>query len=135
LKSVPITQLQSAPAARWFGVVGWIPGVTTASRLPSGSEALLSIGEACVQLTTNTEPVHERLLKQSTLTDPDKQFPYHRFNVDRDLQDIGLQEWTKIEEISEHTAAYMEGAEGEIKRNKCVHDLMNERTQTSSYFN
>jgi predicted acylesterase/phospholipase RssA len=139
LKSVRIVQIESGPPrkkARWSGVVtSRIPGVTTASRLPSGSAALLSIGEACVQLTTNTEPVHERLLRQSTSSNPDLQFPYHRFNVDRDMQDIGLEEWSKMEEMAAHTAAYMEGAEGEIKRNNCVHDLMNESTQTIPYFN
>jgi predicted acylesterase/phospholipase RssA len=129
LKSVQIVQIESGPPtekSKWSGVM------TKVSRLPSGSAALLSIGEACVKLTTNTEPVHQRLLKRSASTDPDEQFPYHRFNVDRDMQDIGLEEWRKVEEIAAHTSAYMEEAEGEINRNKCVHDLMNERTRTIS---
>ena len=135
LKSVRIVQMESAPAPTWSGLVTWIPGVATAGRLPSGLAVLRNIGEACVQLTTNTEPVHERLLRQSTSSNPDLQFPYHRFNVDRDMQDIGLEEWSKMEEMAAHTAAYMEGVQGEIKRNKCVHDLMNESTPTISYFN
>ena len=40
------------------------------------------------------------------------------------MQDIGLQELNKMEEIAAHTSAYMEEGEGESKRNKCVQDLM-----------
>jgi len=96
----------------------------TPTDLPPGLNALLKIGEICVQLATSTEPVHQRLLKLSDSHDPEKRFPYHRFNVDRDMHEIELQEWNQMEAIGSHTAAYMEEGEGESKRNQCVRDLM-----------
>ena len=83
------------------------------------------IAEACVQLATSSEPVHRRLFQQSQSSDPQKTFPYHRFNVDRDLQDIGLEEWGKMQEMTAHTAVYMEEGEGVLRTNNCVQDLMN----------
>jgi hypothetical protein len=42
----------------------------------------------------------------------------------RDMQDIAMQEWRKIEEITSHTLSWMEEGEGEIKRDNCGRDLM-----------
>jgi len=103
----------------------WIPGLTTARRVPSGINSAKSIARACVDLVTNSEAVHQRLLKESKSSDPERQFPYHRFNVDRDMQNIGLQEWSKMEEMASHTAVYMEEGEGVLRLNRCVKDLMN----------
>jgi hypothetical protein len=129
-------------AAKWSGtlkksqnkfkVFKWIPGANSAiraaeiaSRTPGGLMALKRIGEVCVQLTTSSEPVHQRLLQLSMSADPEKIFPYHRFNVERDMQDIGLEEYDKMTEMMSHTAVYMEEGEGVAKRNTCVQDLMN----------
>jgi patatin-like phospholipase/acyl hydrolase len=98
-----------------------IPGVTTASRVPSGMVALNNIVDACVKLATNSESVHERIYKQM---EADRRLRYHRFNVDRDMEGIGLQEWQKMEEMGSHTAAYMEEAEKITKKNSCVQDLI-----------
>lgn len=110
----------------------WIPAakMTTraakiVSRTPEGLIALKKIGEVCVQLTTSFEPVHQRLLKLSLSSDPEKKFPYHRFNVERDMQDVGLEECNKMKEMMSHTAVYMEEGEGIARRNRCVQDLMN----------
>jgi len=86
---------------------------------------LKKMERACMDLTTNSEFVHQRLLGHVTSNDPEKKFPYHRFNVERDMEDIELQEWEKMEEMAQHTAVYMEQGEGELKRNNCVQDLMN----------
>lgn len=101
-----------------------IPGATTASRVPSGMVALKNIVDACVKLATNSEPVHERLYRQMEAANPRGALRYHRFNVDRDMNDIGLQEWQKMEEMGSHTAAYMEEAEKVAKKNSCVQDLI-----------
>jgi patatin-like phospholipase/acyl hydrolase len=98
-----------------------VPGLTPASRVPAGVLALKSIADACVQLATNSEFVHERIFRQM---EADKQLYYHRFNVDRDMQDIGLQEWDKMEEMAAHTTAYMEEGERIVKRTRCVQDLI-----------
>lgn len=129
LKSIQIVDIQSAGSkesdrSNKSKILRWAPGVKTATRIPSGLAVLKKIAEACVNLTTNSEPAHQRLLKLAASVDLEKKFPYHRFNVERDMQDIGLQEWNKIEEMAAHTAAYMEEGEGELKRNKCVQDLL-----------
>ena len=98
-----------------------------------GLSALRKIGEICVELATNSEPVHQRLLKLSESHDPDKRFPYHRFNVERDMDEIELQEWNQMQAIGAHTDAYMEEVEGESKQNKCVQDLMNPPCRQRNY--
>jgi hypothetical protein len=98
--------------------------LTMASRAAAGQKALAKIREACVELASNSEHVHQQLLKISTSIDPEKRFPYHRFNVERDMHEIELQEWKQMEAVGAYTAAYMEEGEGESKRNHCVQDLM-----------
>ena len=95
------------------------------SRVAAGQAALGKIRETCVELASSSEPVHQRLFKDSTSANPEKQFPYHRFNVERDMHEIELQEWKQMEAIGSHTARYMEEGEGESKRDHCVQDLMN----------
>ena len=91
----------------------------------AGEIALTRIREACVELAFNSEHVHQRLLTLSTSVDPEKQFPYHRFNVERDMHEIELHEWDAMELLGAHTTAYMEELERELKRNECVQMLIN----------
>jgi predicted acylesterase/phospholipase RssA len=63
--------------------------LNTTTAIPS---ALKKIADACVKRTTNSEPVHQRLLKLALVPDLDRRFLYHRFKVERGIQDIGLQE-------------------------------------------
>ena len=51
------------------------------------------------------------------------QFPYFRFNVERDVGDIGLGDWEREEEIAVHTTAYLEETEAEEKKLVCVNCL------------
>ena len=97
----------------------------TASGVAAGEIALARIREACVELAFNSEPVHQRLLTLSTAVDPEKRFPYHRFNVERDMHEIELHEWDAMELLGSHTTSYMEEVERELERNKCVHELLN----------
>ena len=128
LKSVRVVDgSKESDSAVKSEVLRRIPGakrVKTMTKIPPGMAVLKKITEVCMELITNSEPVHQRLLKLTTSADPEKKFPYHRFNVERDMQAIELQEWNKMEEMAAHTAAYMEEGEGELKRNKCVQDLM-----------
>jgi patatin-like phospholipase/acyl hydrolase len=125
LSSVKVMEQPSKPNESNGSRFGeWIPGKQLVGNLTAGAKAVKAIAEACVQLTTNSEPAHQRLFKQSFSRDSGKRFPYHRFNVERDMQDIGLEEWEKWEEMAAHTAAYMEAGEGIQKRDRCVEDLM-----------
>jgi len=129
LKSVPVVSLyetkEQGSKLKGSSMMNSIPGVKTITKLPPGLGIVKKMAEACLSLATNTEPAHERLLRQSS--NRERPFPYHRFNVVRDMQDIGLQEWRKMEEIAAHTMVYMEEAEGELRRDRCVQDLINLR--------
>lgn len=128
LKAVQITDAQgnsSSKGSRRAKVLKLIPGATTASRIPVGLQEVEKMAQACVDLVTNSEPAHQRLLEESTSTDPSKKFPYYRFNVERDMQDIGLEEWHRVEEMNTHTKVYMEERERVLVKNECVHALMN----------
>jgi hypothetical protein len=55
----------------------------------------------------------------------DKKFPYFRFNVERDIGDIGLEEWKKEEEMAAHTMAYLQEQEVEERKVECAEYLLN----------
>ena len=88
-------------------IVTFIPGWKTATNFPAGVLALIKMADAVSKLVTDSEHVHRRLRRASRSTDIDKQFPYFRFNVERDVGDIGLEEWRKEEEMAAHTMAYL----------------------------
>jgi patatin-like phospholipase/acyl hydrolase len=111
---------QSSASSWWKS----LPGVKNISNTMDGTKAIKDIARACVSLATNSEPAHQRLLSQAYVQDSSKRFLYHRFNVERDMQDIGLAEWARWEEMAAHTAAYMEAGEGVFKRDRCVEDLL-----------
>jgi patatin-like phospholipase/acyl hydrolase len=143
LKSIRIVEMDSASSETKesatrkrtgiaSAVLEWVLGamtanktIQTAARTPEGLMAVTKMAEVCVSLTTSSEPVHQRLLQLSQSSDPEKKFLYHRFNVERDMQDIGLEECHKMKEMMAHTAVYLEETEGVLKRNACVQDLMN----------
>jgi Zinc finger, ZZ type len=99
-------------------------GPVTTDKVQSGAVKVQKILKACAELTQSSEAVHERIWGLSHSNDPTKCFPYHRFNVDKDMDGIDLQEWHKFGEISEHATSYMATGEGERKRDRCVTDLI-----------
>ena len=82
---------------------------------------MTNIAKACMDLAASSEPVHRRLRNLAS-TYPEKAFLYYRFNVERAMQNIGLQECKKMEEIGVHTDSYM--GDVELEMNRCVQDLM-----------
>jgi hypothetical protein len=103
-------------------IVSVLPGWKTTKNFPPGVLALIKMASALSNLVTNSEDVHQRLLRTSRAIDrPDRQFPYFRFNVDRDVGDIGLQ----TEEMAAHTTAYLEEHEAEERKTMCVQCLIN----------
>ena len=59
----------------------------------------------------NTEAVHDELQREA-----DQTFPYFRFNVERNVGDIGLEDWKKLEALTIHTSAYMRTYDSEKKK-------------------
>jgi hypothetical protein len=77
------------------------------------------MGGALTSIVTNTEAVHDQLER-----DAHEQFPYFRFNVERDVGDIGLEDWKKLSKMAAHTQAYMRTFEMEMKKISCAKCLI-----------
>lgn len=111
-----------------FSGLSRIPGAKSLlglKRVPNGAMELAKIGRACVEMSTSSEPVHQSLFRLANSHDIHLRFPYHRFNVDRGMDAIGLEEWKAKVTMAAFTTRYMTEGEGEMKRNACVQDLLN----------
>lgn len=100
-----------------------IPKWDIAKNIPDGILALLKMGGALTSIITNTEAVHDQLER-----DAHEQFAYFRFNVDRDVGDIGLEDWKKLSKMAAHTQAYMGTFEMEKKKISCAKCLIDPTT-------
>src|SRR5579864_2407633 len=100
-----------------------IPYWKTAKNIPPGILALLKMAGALTSIVTNSEAVHEALQRESH-----QQFPYFRFNVERNVGDIGLEDWKKLEVMATHTKAYMETFELEKRKILCAKCLIDPTT-------
>ena len=103
-----------------------IPGANvmrTLKKTPGGLMELKKIGKACVDMSTSSEPVHQAIFRLANSRDPDLHFPYYRFNVERGMESIGLEEWKAKVRMGELTTQYMREGEAEMKRNTCVQNL------------
>jgi predicted acylesterase/phospholipase RssA len=106
-------------------IVSMVPGWETTINFPSGVLALIKMANALSDLVTDSERVHQRLQLTSRSIDTDKQFPYFRFNVERDVGDVGLEDWKKQEEMAVYTASYLQDHQVEEQKMKCVDYLIN----------
>ena len=79
-----------------------LPYWKTAKNIPPEILALLKMAGGLTSIVTNTEAVHDALQREA-----DQQFPYFRFNVERNVGDVGLEDWKKVEALRTHTSAYM----------------------------
>lgn len=94
-------------------------------RAPNDMAALDIMDKACFRLSNTSEFVHDRVMKRSNSSNSDPNFLYHRFNVERGLENIGLEEWNQMIVIGAHTARYLHEGEGQNRTNACVQDLVN----------
>jgi Patatin-like phospholipase len=112
------------------GMLSKIPGAQKVKKVknaPAGLAELKKIAIACVEMSTISEPVHDKMVGIANSRDPDIRdgLRYHRFNVERGMESIGLQEWKTTVRMGELTARYLAEEEGRLKRNACVQDLLN----------
>ena len=66
---------------------------------------VLHIGATLVAIATETEATAERFQREQSALDSTGR--YYRFNVDRGLEDIGLEEAKKAKEMAAATRRYM----------------------------
>lgn len=100
-----------------------------------GQKRILSIGTGLgdiVSITKTRRSILRALKKMATTSKKvasrlDQRFGdhggYHRFNVDRGLEDITLSDWEKASNISSHTRNYLQENKRAIK--KFVNDFIN----------
>ena len=72
-----------------------MPGINilgTVKNTPTGLIELKKIYEACVDISTSSEPIHQDIFRLANSRDTDLRFPYHRFNVEKGIESIGLEE-------------------------------------------
>jgi hypothetical protein len=104
---------------------------STTKNLPVGAKALIKMAGALAQLATDSEEVHQRLQREFQLApEMERQLTYFRFNVPRDVGDIGLGDSKKISELAAHTCNYMKEAEAEKLRRLCVQYLSKQPSRT-----
>ena len=106
-------------------IASFMPGWKVATKFPPGVLALIKMAGAMSKLITDSEHVHRRLRWAACSTDIDRRFPYFRFSVERDVGDIGLEEWRREEEIAVHTMAYLQEQKVKERKMDCVEYLVN----------
>jgi predicted acylesterase/phospholipase RssA len=79
------------------------------------------IGDTLVAIATETEQTAERFRRDKSQLDNSGQ--YYRFNVDRGLEEIGLEESKKRKEIAAATRRYI-GSQGVFKQMQACADNM-----------
>jgi predicted acylesterase/phospholipase RssA len=90
---------------------------------PKGFLELQEIAKEIVELSTRSERVHQEMSVESNSKDPSRCFPYCRFNVDRGMETVGLQEWKAKVRIEELTMGYMDDDNIKRKKNGCAEML------------
>jgi hypothetical protein len=70
----------------------------------SDMKVLMKMMIVLIQITMNLEDIYQYLYNQSRLEIP---FPYFRFNIPRDIEDIGLEEWSRNDELGIYIDNYI----------------------------
>jgi Patatin-like phospholipase len=90
---------------------------------PKGFMEVQAMAKEIVELSTRSERVHQEMSVESNSKDPSRHFPYYRFNVDRGMETIGLQEWKAKVRIEELTMGYMDDEDVKRTKNACAEIL------------
>ena len=105
-----------------------LPHWESASMIPAGALNLIKIANVLKSVATDTESIHQHLFVEA-----EHRFPYFRFKVERDVGDIGLQEWMKFSELVTHTVAYMNSPQPKRDKMECSKCLIDPAEFYSMY--
>ena len=111
--------IQSSLSALAWAVFYW----PSAKNISPGILTLLKMASGLTNIVTNTEAVHDNLHRQA-----DEKFPYFRFNVERNVGDIGLEDWKRSQALTTHTSAYMGTYDSEKRKTMCAKCLIDPTT-------
>jgi hypothetical protein len=95
------------------------------TRIPGGIKVTAHIVKALVNLSTSSEGTHLRVYEEAHSQDEAARFPYFRFNVQRGLDEIGLEEWKMAEAMGDVTRSYLESPDVKHVLEKCAAGLLN----------
>lgn len=95
------------------------------SRIPAGVKVTAHIVKALVSLSTSSESTHLRVSEEAHAQDEAAQFPYFRFNVQRGLDEIGLEEWRMAEAMADVTRSYLDIPDVKHELERCAAGLLN----------
>jgi patatin-like phospholipase/acyl hydrolase len=98
--------------------LGKVNGWKKVKNFGPGVLAMIKMAKTLSSLVTDSEEAHQRLLKASKVTENPR--PYFRFNVERGVGDIGLEDWKKEEQITARTITYLRRHEMEEKKIDCA---------------
>lgn len=108
-----------------------IPGATNASKISKIGPSILTLkafAQELVTLSTNADDTHEEMLKIANSRDRQIHFSYYRFNIQRGMDTIGLEEWTKKSQIGALTRGYLQEKETQMAMAACVDNLVEPAT-------
>lgn len=112
------------------GILDLVPGWKSVRDFPPGVVAVMQMANALSALVGNSENVHREIQTTADTANVDAQFPYFRFNVQREVGDIGLGDFTKSRKITALTAGYMGDPSVVQRKMRCVRWLITAHTFT-----
>ena len=95
------------------------------ARVPGGILTLKRFAEQIARLSTESEDTHRKMLELANSHDDALRFPYYRFNVDRGMEEIGLEEWKKITKMGALTRRYLSDPSVQNVMRQCSKSLLN----------
>lgn len=105
-----------------------VPLWRTMREFPVGVKAVIMMAGAMSTLVTDSENVHNQLWEASRVSNVDARFPYFRFNVERDVGDIGLGEWQRSPELGALSKTYLIKPDVVDRKMRCVRWLITSDT-------
>ena len=79
----------------------------------------MKIANALTTIATDTETVHDALQREAG-----QRLAYFRFNADRDVGNVGLEEWKKEHALATNTLAYLRTHDMSRKKIDCSNCLI-----------
>jgi predicted acylesterase/phospholipase RssA len=126
----PLVQKSLFDDIKSYIPTAFTPGSDTANSI-TGMKALIGIARVLSQLAHDSEGIHQRVQRSLRSTQVHKQRYYFRFNVSRDVGDIGLGDWNKSDEMAAHTSNYTKEYEVEERLDRCVEFLLSASPSSS----
>ena len=106
--------------------LGTFAGGVLQRMMPLTAEKL-SVAEYCTQLATSCQMIHTHVVQNPSIEKKPQQRPrYYRFNVISGMNDIGIDEANKLNEISQMTDAYVRDPERKEAISDCVELLISD---------